>query len=302
MRTTDYVEYMVLPRLPALSEVVWAPASARDWEGFSQRLPSHLARLQALEVNFRIPDVLGLENDRLSLNDSILVELSGVVDGGQIRYALDGSDPGPGSQRYDRPFMIPVNERGTQVSARLFLSDGRGGATRRARFGKTQLLTPVSVPIIGRAQGLGARGFAGRPRSVDGIERGERLDISELSPLATSPFPRITVPEGITSTSFGLVLNGFLRVPSKGVYTFYLSSDDGSQLSVGDRIVVPEGGAGPMAERAGQVALHRGWHPIEVRYFQSGGAYGLRLEMKGPGVSRREVPAHWLAHLKDPSE
>ncbi|MFH1763265.1 MAG: hypothetical protein ABIF09_03640, partial [Gemmatimonadota bacterium] len=56
-----------------------------------------------------------------------------------------------------------------------------------------------------------------------------------------------------------------------------------------------------MAERAGQVALHRGWHPIEVRYFQSGGGYGLRLEIEGPDLPRREVSARWLAHVKEPA-
>lgn len=42
---TEYVtdgttaEYMILPRLTALSEVVWSPADARNWEKFNTRLP-----------------------------------------------------------------------------------------------------------------------------------------------------------------------------------------------------------------------------------------------------------------------
>jgi len=295
--TTDHLEYMAVPRLLALSEVVWSPSSQRDWDGFTDRLQGQLARLDAEDVYFRIPDVLGLEEERLSLKDSVLVELSGAVEGGEIRYALNGRDPGPGSTRYDGPFMISVDEEGTEVAAKLFLRDGRGGATRRARFSRTHLIPPVSVPWGDRNQGLGARGFTGRFRSVEAIEAGEELDVSEFSPNATSSLPRVALPEGVTSPSFGLILNGFLRVPGKGIYTFYLSSDDGSRLSVGDRIVVNHDGPHSMAERAGQVALHRGWHPIEVRFFQSGGGYGLRLEMEGPGVSRREVPAHWLAHL-----
>ena len=300
--TTDYLEYMAVPRLLALSEVVWSPSSKRDWDGFTGRLKDHLARLAAEDVHFRIPDVLGLEEDRLFLEDSVRVDLSGAVEGGEIRYTLDGRNPGPGSPKYDGPFMISVDEAGTEVAATLILSDGRSGATSRARFSRTHLIPPVSVPMSIRDRGLAAQGFMGRIRSVNAIEQGEGFDVSEPSPWGTPSLPRVAVPDGVPSGSFGLVLDGFIRVPRSGIYTFFLSSDDGSRLTVGDGVVVDHDGPHSMSERAGQVALHRGWHPLEVRYFQSGGGYGLHLEMEGPGVSRREVPAHWLAHLHGPTE
>lgn len=53
MQTPQKVEYMVFPRLLALSEVVWSPAVGRDWSKFRQRLPLALERLDALEVNYR---------------------------------------------------------------------------------------------------------------------------------------------------------------------------------------------------------------------------------------------------------
>ena len=53
MATTDYVEYMVFPRMLALSEVVWSPKNARNWESFSRRLPYQLQHLDKLGVNYR---------------------------------------------------------------------------------------------------------------------------------------------------------------------------------------------------------------------------------------------------------
>jgi hexosaminidase len=53
MKTTDHVEYMVFPRLFALSEVVWSPAEARSYDGFLKRIPWHFDRLDALGVNYR---------------------------------------------------------------------------------------------------------------------------------------------------------------------------------------------------------------------------------------------------------
>jgi hypothetical protein len=108
----------------------------------------------------------------------------------------------------------------------------------------------------------------------------------------------VTLPDDAPAEGFGLRFTGYVRVPRAGIYTFVLSSDDGSRLSIGDRVVVDHDGPHAMSERRGQVALHRGWHPMEVLYFQAGGAKGLLLEVEGPGVTRREVPASWLGRVR----
>ncbi|HSK19283.1 MAG TPA: family 20 glycosylhydrolase [Longimicrobiales bacterium] len=53
--TSDHAEYMLLPRMLALAEVVWSPRYARDWASFAQRVPPQLRRLDALDVNYRRP-------------------------------------------------------------------------------------------------------------------------------------------------------------------------------------------------------------------------------------------------------
>ena len=50
LKTPDRVEWMVFPRMLAMAEVTWSPASARDWERFIERLPSALAALAAFSV------------------------------------------------------------------------------------------------------------------------------------------------------------------------------------------------------------------------------------------------------------
>ncbi|MGD9548521.1 MAG: beta-N-acetylhexosaminidase [Candidatus Krumholzibacteriia bacterium] len=49
----DGVEFMALPRMCALAEVVWSRPGARSWEGFLRRLDRHFRRLDAMEVNYR---------------------------------------------------------------------------------------------------------------------------------------------------------------------------------------------------------------------------------------------------------
>ncbi|BBH63583.1 beta-N-acetylhexosaminidase [Actinoplanes sp. OR16] len=52
MESLRRVEYMAFPRLCAFAEVVWS-RTERDFADFSARLPAHLARLDAMGVNYR---------------------------------------------------------------------------------------------------------------------------------------------------------------------------------------------------------------------------------------------------------
>lgn len=55
INTTSHVEYMLLPRMLALSEVVWSPKSSRDLQNFLERMKFHYSFLKKHNYNFRIP-------------------------------------------------------------------------------------------------------------------------------------------------------------------------------------------------------------------------------------------------------
>jgi len=58
LRNITAVEYLAIPRLPAIAEVGWTPQAARDWENFRSRLATHEPRWQYLGVNYyRSPQV-----------------------------------------------------------------------------------------------------------------------------------------------------------------------------------------------------------------------------------------------------
>jgi hexosaminidase len=46
--TMSQIEYMVLPRLPAIAEVAWSQRANRDWAGFRTRLAAHAAHWDAM--------------------------------------------------------------------------------------------------------------------------------------------------------------------------------------------------------------------------------------------------------------
>jgi hexosaminidase len=46
------VEFMTIPRLPAIAEVGWSAADPRQWEDFRRRLAAHAPRWEAMAVDF----------------------------------------------------------------------------------------------------------------------------------------------------------------------------------------------------------------------------------------------------------
>ncbi|WP_245574776.1 beta-N-acetylhexosaminidase [Gaetbulibacter saemankumensis] len=64
MKTFNYVEYMILPRMAALSEVVWSSKNNKNWEDFTNRLNSLKDHYDALGVNYA-KHVFEIEKDTL---------------------------------------------------------------------------------------------------------------------------------------------------------------------------------------------------------------------------------------------
>ena len=53
IKTPEHAEYMVLPRMTALSEVLWSAKDQRDWQDFRSRLGWLLPRFEELGWNYR---------------------------------------------------------------------------------------------------------------------------------------------------------------------------------------------------------------------------------------------------------
>ncbi|GAA3774279.1 hypothetical protein GCM10022225_72470 [Plantactinospora mayteni] len=82
---------------------------------------------------------------------------------------------------------------------------------------------------------------------------------------------------------------GNLAAPVDGTYTFRLTSDDGSRLTIGDQRVVDHDGLHGETSKEGSVTLSAGLHPLFVEFFENGGGQVLRLEWRTPGADTFEV-------------
>jgi hexosaminidase len=52
IKNTSKIEYMIFPRILALSEVLWSPKNKKNWKDFERRLPLLLERLGKKKVNY----------------------------------------------------------------------------------------------------------------------------------------------------------------------------------------------------------------------------------------------------------
>jgi hypothetical protein len=98
--------------------------------------------------------------------------------------------------------------------------------------------------------------------------------------------------------NYALRFTGYLSVPTSGQYTFFIYSDDGSQLRIGSTLVVDNDGQHDNAqERTGTIGLQAGTHALTVTYFQSGGNANLSIGYEGPDGVRHLLPAASLRRI-----
>ena len=292
LKAPAQVEYMLFPRLLALSEVVWSPAEARDWDSFTARLPAAFAALDRLAVNYRVPHVEGLAGDRVFLGDTAVIELKSLLgDEGTIRYTTDGTDPAASSPAYESPLRIPLDTSSVTLTARLFLADGRASPPRSARLRRTTLRPPEAIAASRVAPGIARRYFPRAFRTARAVGQVTTGTPTIVDSIARTGRER---PE-----TYGLRFDGFVRVPADGIYEFMLVSDDGSVLSVGGDIVVDNDGMHSETEKTGMIALARGLHPLEVSYVQGGGGASLRVLVRREGGTWEPLAGKWLARPRN---
>ncbi|HEV3056798.1 MAG TPA: PA14 domain-containing protein [Vicinamibacterales bacterium] len=106
---------------------------------------------------------------------------------------------------------------------------------------------------------------------------------------------------GSPPTTFFVRWTGYLAVDEDALYTFTLTSDDGSTLSVDGRPLVDNGGRHSEIARSERVRLDRGSHLLVLEYFQSDGPYAIHLSWAQNGAPAESLPAWRLSTSRVPS-
>jgi hexosaminidase len=273
-------DYMVAPRMTALAEVVWTNKS--NYAGYLQRLKQHYARLAKLGVHYRVPDLAGFAEESVFTTSTALV-VQKPLDNLTLRYTTDGSAPTVTSPVLAK--SLPISQP-TTIKLAAYTPEGLKGDTYTIRYQQQNYAEPVRTPAP--ATGLTATYFDGYfPKSAS---------MQQATPKGSTVVNAVAVPKQAETDKFGVQFRGYLDVPTTGIYTFYLTCDDGGILRIADRTVVDNGGLHSAIEKSGQVALAQGLQPLALDFVEGGGGYTLLLKYSLNGSPPQPVPASWLRH------
>ena len=157
-----HVEYMVLPRMAALSEIQWTQPQFKDYGDFLERMPkmfdiydiygyNYARHLFDVKANF-LPDTVA---------GTLTVTLS-TLDGANIHYTLDGTKPSANSPKYTSPLTLKENctFKAAAIrpagSSRVYTAEIN---LNKASLNPIALLQPLKAPYI----------FNGALNLVDGL-------------------------------------------------------------------------------------------------------------------------------------
>jgi hexosaminidase len=169
MPTEEHVEYMVLPRLTALAEVVWSPQEARDFDDFADRLARSFWRFDSLGLTYA-SHLLDVDHIVGPADHGAILMLTSIDKESIIRYTTDGSEPTSASTIYQTPFPLMKD-----MPIRAARFKGRRRSKNILSFG-FMMHKAVGKPIGLDALPHPTFGYRGRGALVNGIlGNGERF-------------------------------------------------------------------------------------------------------------------------------
>ncbi|MBK9763094.1 MAG: family 20 glycosylhydrolase [Flavobacteriales bacterium] len=187
--TSDHVEYMALPRMAALAEVLWSPREKRDEADLLRRLEQEFTRLDVMNVNYaKSLYQVSITPRSGAKPGEIMVELSGSLTGTKIQKGVQAypteaegtsmKKAGAVSDQYDGPFMIdgPCVVTAGYISADPTRANAFPRSSRSFRF-QNATARPITLSEPPAEQ----YNYGGAFTLVDGISaRGNRVNTEWL--------------------------------------------------------------------------------------------------------------------------
>jgi alpha-L-fucosidase len=209
---------------------------------------------------------------------------------GEIYYTTDGSEPAPAgtgtqnSNLYSKPFSVNKTSviKAIAVLPNALPSDVSSGEVKVYHWMKA-----VKVKNI-------KPGIAWKYYEPEG-----RINLQSIQ---DSYLKRVGVANAISEKvkqreeKYALQFDGFIKIDKDGVYLFSTLSDDGSKLFIDGEEIVNNDGEHGASESFGSAALRKGYHSIQVTYFDSGGGNELKVFWQKDNDKKEVISANVLFH------
>ncbi len=279
--TDAKVEFMLLPRLLALSEVAWSPLANKNYTDFADtRLPGHLAWLDKNGFDYHVPTTIGAK-DTVMIGNKLTAVLKPSVEGAKVHYTIDGYTPRETDLIYTIPLNldVPLDQYRELQTIVITPSGKRSNVTRTLVYNKAPM---AAVNYTGTATGVKYQVYPGLYTSTN------QLGIMPADSGVSKTFNTADLRKN--KGKYGVIYSGFINIDTDGVYSFATSSAGGSVLLIDDQPVVDNDGKHTMTEEMGAVPLLKGYHKVTVKYFDQGtGSVALKVFITAPGKTKAEL-------------
>ncbi|RWY50928.1 family 20 glycosylhydrolase [Mucilaginibacter gilvus] len=288
--TTDKkVEFMLLPRMLALSEIAWAPVANKNYKDFAEiRLPGHLAWLDKAGYEYHVPVAIG-SADTTIIGTQLKVNLKSPVEGAKIYYTIDGYTPRETEMVYTKPitYEVPIDQYRELQTIVVTPSGKRSPITRTMVYNKAPM---PAVDFTGTNMGLKYQVSQGTYVNTTQINPAAVIDtgIAKSFQTANSAFKK-------AFGKYGVVYTGYIKADVDGNYGFSTQSYNGSVLYIDDLPLVDNDGRKGNNETNAVVPLLKGFHKITIKYVDAYTSNSmLRVYMTIPGKPKGEVSPEML--------
>ncbi|NQU54753.1 MAG: exo-alpha-sialidase [Bacteroidetes bacterium] len=214
------------------------------------------------------------------------VELACNENNVQIRYTLDGRNPDETSAIYNEPFsvsrttLLRMQANKPEKPCSIIVSEYVGTDILQEPMEVTKTVLP----------GLNCKYFEGKIARTSAIEK--------LKVKRSGVSPTLNIEKSESIENFAFSFTGLIEIPKDGKYTFYLNSNDGSILKLDEYLLIENDGPHGDFEKEAPVALRKGFHSLEIKYFQNGGSKELKLSWEGDDFKKCEIPDSALYHVE----
>lgn len=208
--------------------------------------------------------------------DQMPVTLSTKIPNAVIRYTTNGDEPTTNSPVAMKSLLLKGS---TTVKARSFLYNKPITETSTESFQKVTPLPAINIETV--SAGIEYSIYDGQWSKLPAFEN--------LKPTSSGVARNFDISEKQGGDNYGYVFDGLIKVPANGVYTFYISSDDGSKLFIDDKILIDNDGSHGIIEKNNEMPLAKGYHAIKVLFFEGSGGDALQVQWKGPGFGENII-------------
>jgi hexosaminidase len=276
MITFDDVLHQTLPRMAALAEIAWINPLTKNIDDFRSRLDIMKSLYTAYGLHYHVQVPLGI-NDKTVFTDKVVVQITPPSNDLILHYTTDGTEPTLKSAVFDKNLILTKT---TTLKVTSFDKYGQCSLIKTALFEKQDFNQADNVKAD--KKGVRYRFINGKFRSAEDVN-----GVASKSGI----LDKIMTVEAQREEGFGMIFNGYIDAPEKGLYTFYLLSGDGSILKIGGKTVVNNNGFhDDSQEISGQIALDKGLHHFTLKYFKwNKGDGSVKLYVKYPGSEKQET-------------